>query len=317
MKRAWGFLVFFQILVVPGSVFGGTEPGYQYTFLAGALPETLYAVNSPFMVLADIYVNSTAYVEAGVQIYFTTQTELRLDHSAGSFICDGTEALPIWLLPNGTDDWAGVVVTNVNTVRTIEFHHTHINGSVPINAGIEIITSSQTANTEMVLDGVTLSGWNYGLWFNDVDLPSALTLTANNVTCTGNAYGFVVDPGYPPGVIIMQNSEATGNQLGFDTGSPIVVNWSRIYGNADYDVRVTSAVTACPSVNFQYNDWGPTTTTEMETEGLFSDIEAICDWWDDHAFSVVDYSGFSGGSTGVPSANVVPSSWTEVKSLFR
>jgi len=55
----------------------------------------------------------------------------------------------------------------------------------------------------------------------------------------------------------------------------------------------------------------------MEEEGLFSDISTIYDWWDDHNYSIVDYSGFSGGSTGVRSANTVQSSWGGVKSLFR
>ena len=94
MKNKVKVWVLLAILGAAGSVVADIGPEYQYTQLSGLLPDTLYASQSPFKVVADIYAHDTHYVQAGVEIYFYSQTELSLS-SANCFICDGTETNPM------------------------------------------------------------------------------------------------------------------------------------------------------------------------------------------------------------------------------
>ena len=48
------------------------------TYLSGVLPDTLHFADSPFVALADLICEDT-YIEPGVEVYFTTDTELLVE----------------------------------------------------------------------------------------------------------------------------------------------------------------------------------------------------------------------------------------------
>jgi hypothetical protein len=59
--------------------------------------------------------------------------------------------------------------------------------------------------------------------------------------------------------------------------------------------------------------WSPATTAEMTAEGIFSDIQAIYDWWDDHTYAVVEYEGF----VAPVSVGDRLASWGAIKASYR
>lgn len=88
-----------------------------------------------------------------------------------------------------------------------------------------------------------------------------------------------------------------------------------IYDNGEYDVVVQTQVIPFTTINMHNNYWGPATTAEMQTEGTFSNIERIYDWWDNSDLSLVDYEGFIvPTSTG---ESVKPASWGAIKASYR
>ena len=162
------------------------------------------------------------------------------------------------------------------------------------------------------MESVEIINWGYGLYLHYRSGTPQITLEMDSVSCTGNAVGFQIGSGFPAGFFQIENCRAAANVIGFQAYSDVAVNWCEIQDNSDYDVKVQTSVTNYPSLDFQYNDWGPNTTMEMGAEGLFSDIESIYDWWDENSRSLVDYSGYEGGGTAVKHT-----SWGDIKSMFR
>ena len=189
---------------------------------------------------------------------------------------------------------------------------THIESSVPSNSGIELLVKSSAAATQFVLSSVTLSGWGFGLYLHREGPSPSVIASLHDVACNNNSYGFRINDGFPDGMFVIEGGEATGNLYGFHTASPLSVHGCSIHDNSEYDVYVQGAYASFPSIDFRYNDWGPATTTEMQVEGIFSDISTIYDWWDDNSRSLVDYSGFQGGT-----AAIQQTSWGAIKQQFR
>ena len=302
--KAWLLLA---IVGVAGSVVADTGPEYQYTFLAGALPETLYAVDSPFMVLSDIYPDNTTYVEPGVEVNFSTSTGLILTDAEG-FYCNGAETEPITL--QGIGGWSGIDIYYAIHERRFEFSNTTIQGA---DTGIYLRLYEYTGATEYVLNNITIQDCGEcGLHVYSNSSAAYGQFDANDVSFVNNGTGYCQNSA-PAGGFLFQGGEAIGNGRAFHIQSGSVsVNEYEIRDNNDYDVYIETDVTDIQSHNFQCNDWGPTTTMEMQAEGTFSDIGTIYDWWDNTGVSLVDYSGFQGGSAAVQHA-----SWGAIKQQFR
>ena len=316
-RKSLPFLLLGLAVAITSS-WAGTGPEDQYTFLAGVLPDTLYLVDSPYMVLADVSVDPSTHIEAGVEVYFSPGTNLSLSSNASSFYCDGTEASPVSFLASNDNPWEGILIEASSTERTLVFSHTEIIGAWGSGCnGLEILISSSTGNTHIELDGLTVSNWSAGIYLNQVGSPQVIDLSMNGVVCTGSWTGFSIDSEIQEGLVSLQECEFIGNLVGLRVRSPATVNWCTLYDNTDFDVLVSTDVNSYPSLNFQYNNWGPTTTQEMIDEGLFSDIESIHDWWDESGLSIVDYSGFDGGPTGVQMGRFEPTTWSAIKKTFR
>ncbi|MFH1279974.1 MAG: hypothetical protein ABIK65_16545 [Candidatus Eisenbacteria bacterium] len=310
----------------------GTGPEFQYTYLAGSLPDTLHQDDSPFMALDDLYAYDTV-VEPGVEILFTANTKLDLS-SATNFYCLGTEASPVLLHDAGLGPWGGVYLSPSVNGQSIHIAHMTIQAAT---TGLEIL-NQYGRTSSIALDTVAIVGCaDNGLYLHGNSSIDSITVVGLEVSgATSGIY--VVEGGTVPstfrdcyvhnntiGVFVNHTYEVVSfiectveqNEHGFQPYSPIAVNYSYIRDNSEFDVWVGCSVTQAPSLNFQYCYWSLSTTQEMIDEGLFSDISTIYDWWDDHAKSIVDYSGFDGGPTGVQVGRFEPTSWSALKRSFK
>ena len=344
MTRLNTQLAVLLIAVIAGSGFAGTGPEDQFTFLAGELPDSLLLQDSPYMALADVYIDyaSFLYVEAGVEVQFTSGVALEMNNEA-TITCDGTTIAPIVFHDAGLGEWDGISIGLSAGTYSIALANVSIGGAVD---GIKVTYHENSTSVDMSLVNIVVNNCSgAGIDFHGTpNMPPPGNYDISGLSVSGAAIGLNLY-GIPSGYFTVQSSEifgnttgirveqystngglhgtdlyVHGNDYGFDIQSlvePVVVNSSEIRDNTTYDVRAMSSVSTVPAHNFQDNDWGVTTTQEMIDEGTFADITSIYDWWDNPSKSLVDYSGFAGGPTTVPQGSVEITSWGGVKELFR
>ncbi len=320
---------------------------FQFTFLAGTLPDTLYAADSPFMALSTINSGDTLVIEAGVEIQFTTGTSLIVNSGTELFSSEGTSSNLVELKDAGQGQWGGVLLRGSSGAAPFKIREIEYTTATGASSGITIESQQNMVNTTYALRNFESFGNTHGLTLSTSGSAVGSHIAVEFTDCTfsnntdhgvkadfgGNYLSTRYDNCYfenngDCGLFMnstcttweVSNSVVSGNDIGFRVlaaDSVVVVNWNVIQNNVTYDVETTTNVSTFTSHNFNFNSWSSGTTAEMLSLGTFADITSIYDWWENSSYSVIDYSGYSGGPTGVAEGRFEESTWTDVKEMFR